>query len=105
LESLGYILVYFCKGALPWQGIKARSKKEKYDKIMEKKMNTSVQVLCKGLHPQFADYLNYVRALRFDEKPDYLFMRRLFRELFLNQGFQYDYIFDWTVSNTDHLST
>ncbi|KAI8877103.1 kinase-like protein [Backusella circina FSU 941] len=97
LESLGYILVYFCKGALPWQGIRARTKKEKYEKIMEKKMSTPAHVLCKGLHPQFTEYLNYVRALRFDDRPDYLFLRRLFRELFLKEGFQYDYIFDWTV--------
>ncbi|CAO3689866.1 unnamed protein product [Rhizopus stolonifer] len=97
LESLGYILVYFCRGQLPWQGIRARTKKEKYDKIMEKKMSTTADALCRGLHQEFAIYLNYVRSLRFDDKPDYSYLRKLFRDLFVREGFQYDYIFDWTV--------
>lgn len=97
LESLGYILVYFCKGQLPWQGIRARTKKEKYDKIMEKKMTTPADALCRGLHQEFAIYLNYVRSLRFDDKPDYSYLRKLFRDLFVREGFQYDYVFDWTI--------
>ncbi|CDJ48389.1 Casein kinase one (CK1) TgCK1b, putative [Eimeria brunetti] len=49
LEAVGYVLMYFCRaGALPWQGIKANTKQEKYHKIMEKKMSTPVEVLCKG---------------------------------------------------------
>lgn len=97
LESLGYILIYFCKGQLPWQGIRARTKKEKYDKIMEKKMTTPADVLCRNLSQEFAIYLNYVRSLRFDDKPDYTYLRKLFRDLFVREGFQYDYVFDWTV--------
>ncbi|KAL0080819.1 kinase-like domain-containing protein [Phycomyces blakesleeanus] len=97
LESLGYILVYFCRGQLPWQGIRARNKKEKYDKIMEKKMTTSADQLCRGLHHEFTVYLNYVRSLRFDDKPDYSYLRKLFRDLFVREGFQYDYVFDWTI--------
>ena len=38
MESLGYIFLYFLKGKLPWQGMKAETKKEKYAKIMEKKI-------------------------------------------------------------------
>ncbi|CAO3628994.1 unnamed protein product [Cunninghamella blakesleeana] len=97
LESLGYILIYFSRGQLPWQGIRARTKKEKYDKIMEKKMTTSPDVLCRGLHTEFSIYLNYVRSLRFDDKPDYSYLHKLFRSLFIREGFQYDYVFDWTI--------
>lgn len=97
LESLGYILIYFCKGQLPWQGIRARTKKEKYDKIMEKKMTTPADVLCRNLSQEFAIYLNYVRSLRFDDKPDYTYLRKLFRDLFVREGFQYDCEFDWSV--------
>jgi serine/threonine protein kinase len=50
LESTGYILVYFLKGELPWQGLKAKTIKEKYQKIMEKKISTNVENLCKGFN-------------------------------------------------------
>ena len=48
MESLGYMLMYFNLGTLPWQGLKAATKKQKYEKISEKKMSTPVEVLCKG---------------------------------------------------------
>jgi serine/threonine protein kinase len=48
LESTGYVMVYFLRGELPWQGLKAKTMKEKYEKIMEKKLSTPVDSLCKG---------------------------------------------------------
>lgn len=51
MESLGYVLMYFNRGSLPWQGLKAATKKQKYEKISEKKMSTMVEVLCKGKRP------------------------------------------------------
>ncbi|RUS14583.1 kinase-like domain-containing protein [Endogone sp. FLAS-F59071] len=97
LESLGYVLMYFCRGSLPWQGLKAATKKQKYDRIMEKKMTTPTELLCRGFPNEFAIYLNYTRSLRFDDKPDYSYLRKLFRDLFVREGFQYDYVFDWTI--------
>lgn len=97
LESLGYVMMYFCRGSLPWQGLKAATKKQKYDRIMEKKMTTSTEVLCRGFPNEFAIFLNYTRSLRFDDKPDYAYLRKLFRDLFVREGFQYDYVFDWTI--------
>lgn len=97
LESLGYVLMYFNKGGLPWQGIKAASKKVKYERIREKKMSTPVDVMCKGFPPEFATYLNYCRGLRFQEHPDYLYLRQLFRLLFRTLKLQYDFTFDWTT--------
>jgi len=47
MESLGYVLMYFNRGSLPWQGLKAATKKQKYEKISEKKMSTPVELLCK----------------------------------------------------------
>jgi hypothetical protein len=48
LESLGYMLIYFLTNKLPWQGLKANTKQEKYDKIGQKKKNTPIDVLCRG---------------------------------------------------------
>ncbi|XP_042551201.1 casein kinase I-like isoform X1 [Dipodomys spectabilis] len=97
MESLGYVLMYFNRTSLPWQGLKATTKKQKYEKISEKKMSTPVEVLCKGFPVEFAMYLNYCRGLRFEEAPDYMYLRQLFRILFRTLNLQYDYSFDWTM--------
>ncbi len=54
LESLGYLLVYFFKGELPWQGIKGKSKKEKHKRIMEIKNDTSLESLCSDMPSKFS---------------------------------------------------
>jgi len=97
LESLGYILMYFNMSGLPWQGLKAVTKRQKYECISEKKMSTSIEELCKGHPAEFATFLNYCRSLRFDDKPDYSYLRQVFRNLFHRQGFAYDYVFDWNM--------
>jgi casein kinase I family protein HRR25 len=100
LEAIGYVLLYFCKGSLPWQGIKAGTKRDKYEKIMHKKVVTPVETLCHGFPPEFAVYLNYTRTLKFEDKPDYTYLRNLFRDLFARSSFANDYKFDWTLINT-----
>lgn len=122
--------MYFLRGSLPWQGLKAATKKQKYEKISEKKMSTPIevrmrgmftalapcswrmqmcsefrarcghipadspqqllhrtlQVLCKGFPLEFVTYFQYCRSLRFDDKPDYSYLRKLFRDLFAREG-------------------
>ncbi|EAN81735.1 casein kinase, delta isoform, putative, partial [Trypanosoma cruzi] len=56
-----------------------------------------VETLCKGFPAEFAAYLNYTRSLRFEDKPDYSYLKRLFRELFIREGYHVDYVFDWTL--------
>ncbi|KAK1437327.1 hypothetical protein QVD17_03118 [Tagetes erecta] len=97
LESLGYVLMYFLRGSLPWQGLRAGNKKQKYDKISEKKMLTPIEVLCKSYPSEFISYFHYCRSLRFEDKPDYSYLKRLFRDLFIREGYQFDYVFDWTI--------
>ncbi|KAK7294384.1 hypothetical protein RJT34_17273 [Clitoria ternatea] len=97
LESLGYVFMYFLRGSLPWQGLKAGTKKQKYEKISEKKVSTSIESLCRGYPSEFASYFHYCRSLRFDDKPDYAYLKRLLRDLFIREGFQFDYVFDWTI--------
>mmetsp|Transcript_5988 Transcript_5988/g.767 ORF Transcript_5988/g.767 Transcript_5988/m.767 type:complete len:159 (+) Transcript_5988:506-982(+) len=99
LESIGYVLMYFLRGYLPWQGVQANTKQEKYQKILERKINTPVDNLCKNFPAEFATYINYVRALKFEDRPDYGYIRRMFKELFVREGFEYDYVFDWTLLN------
>ncbi|KAJ0989416.1 hypothetical protein J5N97_007772 [Dioscorea zingiberensis] len=97
LESLGYVLLYFLRGSLPWQGLKAATKKQKYDKICEKKLSTPIEALCKSHPVEFASYFHYCHSLTFDQRPDYGFLKRLFRDLFSREGYDFDYIFDWTI--------
>ncbi|XP_071793305.1 casein kinase I-like [Asterias amurensis] len=97
LESLGYVLMYFNRTQLPWQGLHAVNKKQKYEKISEKKLTTPPEVLCKGYPEEFNLYLRYCRDLGFDEAPNYMHLRQLFRILFRTLNHQYDYTFDWTI--------
>ncbi|KAH9762468.1 Casein kinase 1-like protein 3 [Citrus sinensis] len=83
--------------SLPWQGLKAATKKQKYDKICEKKLSTPIEVLCKSHPVEFASYIHYCHSLTFDQRPDYGFLKRLFRDLFSREGYEFDYIFDWTI--------
>jgi len=105
LESLGYVLMYFNRGNLPWQGLKAPTKKQKYEKISEKKIGTSVEALTKGYPAEFVQYLNYCRSLHFEDKPDYAYLRKLFRDLFLREGHKYDAMFDWTMLKNEDNKT
>ncbi|ESN93313.1 hypothetical protein HELRODRAFT_115704 [Helobdella robusta] len=97
MESVGYVIMYFIRGSLPWQGLKAATKKQKYERISEKKMSTSVEELCKGHASEFSTYLNFCRSLRFEDKPDYSYLRQLFRNLFHRFGYTYNYVFDWNM--------
>ncbi len=97
LESLGYVLMYFNRGSLPWQGLRANTKKQKYQRISEKKMSVTIDELCKGFPDEFKMYISYCRSLRFEEKPDYSYLKRLLKELCFRENFQYDNVFDWTI--------
>ncbi|CAN6463028.1 unnamed protein product [Victoria cruziana] len=86
VESLGYVLLYFLRGSLPWQGVRAATKKQKYDKICEEKVSTPIEVLCKSYPVEFASYFHYCHSMTFDQRPDYGFLKRLFRAWFTREG-------------------
>ena len=79
LESIGYMLIFFMKGVLPWQGLKNCN--EKYTRIMEKKLQIPTEILCYGLPDEITYYLNYCKSLRFEDRPDYDYLRGLFIKL------------------------
>ncbi|XP_045775791.1 casein kinase I isoform X13 [Maniola jurtina] len=96
LEALGHMFMYFLRGSLPWQGLKADTLKERYQKIGDTKRATPIEVLCEGHPEELATYLRYVRRLDFFETPDYDQLRRMFRDLFERRGYVDDGEFDWT---------
>jgi len=106
LESIGYVIIYFMKAYLPWQGIKGVG--DKFTKIMEKKLQIPTEVLCKGLPDEISIYLNYCKGLRFEDKPDYEFIKGLFSKL-LNYYIETYYLqknilkYDWTFDEKNYL--
>lgn len=78
LESVGYMLVYFLKGSLPWQGIRKKKKNKQIESIGDSKMCTNPDNLCNGLPSCFRNYIKYCRKLGFNEDPDYDHMRNMF---------------------------
>ena len=75
------------------------TKKQKYDRIMEKKTTTPTDLLYRGSPNETGIFLNYTHALRFDNKPN-SYLRKLFHDVFVWEGYQYDYIFDWRLVST-----
>jgi casein kinase 1 len=95
LEALGHIFMYFLRGGLPWQGLKAATNKQKYEKIGEKKQRTAIKDLCDGFPEEFNKYLSYVRNLGFEDTPDYDYLRDLFTQALKNTGEVEDGEYDW----------
>lgn len=100
LEGLGYVMLYFLKGKLPWQGIPAKTKEEKYKKIKNKKKDTPIEDLCYKLPKEFAKYLNYCRSLNFEDKPCISDLKRLFMNLLKKKGFENNSKFDWLTKTS-----
>ena len=99
LESVGYVLMYFLRGNLPWQGLKVRSKEDRYKKILEKKKETSSQDLCKDFPHEFFEYVDYTKNLEYEENPDYDFLRQKFLDVLKGLNEEMDYIYDWTTKS------
>lgn len=92
-----YVLVYMAKGELPWQGLKAKNKHEKNSVIMESKMATPENILCKNLPQEFFDVMVYVRGLEFEEKPNYEMIRGKFKNVLnrLHTNKKEEIVTDW----------
>ena len=77
LESLGYVLMYFLRGSLPWQGLKVNSIKEKYQRIFEEKQEKIFRI-CQSFPIEFRQYFEYCTHLTFTEQPDYRYSKLIF---------------------------
>ena len=97
LESLIYIIIYFIKGELPWQNIKAKNKTERYNKIyeMKKKSTEKGGELCSSLPNGFQTIIDYVLELEFTEKPDYSMLKKVVEIILAHNNYFNDLQFDW----------
>jgi len=100
LLALGYVLLHFLRGNLPWLRISAKDKKARNELIRRRKAQTADCDLCKGLPQEFVKYFEYCRALDFYARPDYKKLQRLMDSILAREGCVNDCIFDWT--STEH---
>ena len=98
LESIGYILMYFIRGSLPWQGLKINKKEDRYKKICEKKKETSAKDLCAGFPSEFETFVSYTRNLQFTEVPNYNYLRNLLKTIIKKSGSTIDFFYDWCTT-------
>ena len=87
MEALAYMLIYFLKGELPWQGIQEKNCKIKNNLTLQKKERTTIESLCEGLPKEFAEFLRYARSLKYNQKPDLDYTRKLFHDLYVARGY------------------
>ena len=99
LESIAYMVIYFIKGNLPWQGLKIEDSEKRFKKITEIKKNSKTEELCKGLPKEIWEFYDYTKNLEFEENPDYDYMRGLFYNVLNNLNAENDIFFSW--SNKD----
>ena len=98
LESLGYTILYFMKGGLPWMNLNQNiNEKEAYIKTYSMKKFMPVERLCKGAPSEMQDYFRYIRQLKFKEEPNYDYLRNLFVNLLKKNGIEnyQNYCFSW----------
>ena len=104
MESIAYVILYFFRKKLPWQGLKCKDKNEKHTKIKELKMSITPEKLFEGIPKEFADYLTMVKKLGFEDEPAYKSYIQMFNKLFKAKEFEMDYIYDWvTVKNNTNI--
>ncbi len=97
LESVGYTLMYFLRGNLPWQSIKVKNKEERYKKILNKKKKISSKELGEGFPIEFAEILDYFKCLGYTENPDYETCCNKLLDVLKKERVKFDYIYDWTT--------
>ena len=101
LESLSYLILYFLRGSLPWQGLKIASRNKRFKKITNLKKTVKLENLCENLPPEILLFCKYTRKLGFTENPKYDYMKRLFYSILYKYGFKNDKLFSWIKEGAD----
>ena len=103
IESIGYMIIYFMKKKLPWQGIKGNSYKECYHKLYLMKKHMDLEILCRGLPREVFDYMKYAKSLKFEQEPNYIYLKKLFQNILTKKNIIIDkYILSW-CKNSDNV--
>jgi serine/threonine protein kinase len=97
LEALGYVLMYFLRGNLPWQGLKLNKGDDRYKKIYEKKKKTTPEELCVGYPKQFCEFIKYTKNLPFEQEPNYNYLKKLIYNVMDKYEYSFDYLYDWGI--------
>lgn len=99
LESIGYVLMHFLRGKLPWQGLRAQTPELRNARILSRKEATAPTLLCAN-YPDFQPYFDHVFSLGFTEEPDYNMLRGIFWKIYVNAGYaqvEDNVQFDWDI--------
>ena len=98
IESLGYNIIYFMKGKLPWSHIGDNHY------IRQKKIDISMDELCEGLPEEFKKYIEYSRKLKFEQEPDYTYLSELLKKVAEKNGIDIDKAkYDWVIKKEEEL--
>ena len=103
LEAVGYVLMYFLRGSLPWQGLAGKNKEERYKRILKKKIDTSPYDLCVGFPEEFEKYIEYTRKMEYVEQPLYDNLRGYFLHILEKENEDFDFIYDWSTEEEKNL--
>ena len=95
LESIAYIILYFLRGNLPWQGLKIIRKEDRYKKICEIKKECTSEKLCAGFPQELEIFLDYIKHLEFTEVPDYDYLKNLLKKIIGRNKIEIDFYYDW----------
>jgi len=94
LEGFGYVIMYLFKGGwLPWMGVPAKTKQQKYEEILRRKIEVDLNSMFDNCHKEFKVFLKLVRGLDFTDKPDYDLYINIFKNLLKKQK--------WSLSSQD----
>ena len=98
LLTLGYVMVYFTLGKLPWQHVDTRRRSARFEDLGRMKQACPPAELCKNCPLQYRKYFEYCNKLEFDEEPDYAMLKSLISDAAVQNGFDLeDKTFDWCI--------
>ena len=98
LETLGYAIIYLYIGSLPWSSFKHKNLTQGVLKIREERKKISIEKICDGMPNEMNIYLNYVNNLKYEECPDYEYLRKLFWNVLKKIG-ENKLLFSWADRN------